>query len=62
MADDDDGGTLAAEAELFFLQIGLGDVRERERLLALGHETSNVPCGAIMLVRTTDSSNVAPER
>jgi len=62
MAHAHDGGTMAAEAELLFIQIGLADARERERLLALGHESTYAPCAAMLpavTVRTTDSSSVS---
>jgi hypothetical protein len=64
MDSDHDVSGLAIEAELFFIQIGLGDSRERDRLLALGNE--NLSCAtqdaeqpAAALVRTTNSSGDA---
>jgi hypothetical protein len=57
-----DDGTMGAKvAELFFVQIGLADSRERGRLLMLGKDNPLTPCEiaastAVVDVRTTDSS------
>lgn len=63
--DHDDGSGMAAEAELFFIQIGLADPRERERLLALGNQGLLAPCAEVLPpvdVRPSDSSVIAPSR
>jgi|HubBroStandDraft_1064217.scaffolds.fasta_scaffold671713_2 hypothetical protein len=60
--DRKEGSALAAEAELFFMQIGLADSRERGHLLDLGHEDAAVTRTAPVSIRISDSSNVPTNR